>query len=762
MGMLNDIGNAGTFRSDYYRRKIPYVGPDVYYDEDQLQKVLERAEQASQELKDNLNPLKNVPGLGLLVSPFTDASQDRKIAKKQLLEQNPWLWQVLEEVVDARLRMMTSDEPWAKDKKYGWKMEASSKAPPESPYFRYAVDEETGLPYVDDTELALDLIEKTPQWYESERNKFSDYLTHPYNFSLTPAERNPEGDDSWYETTNDFLDALLATKLKESDRQALYDAAQYIWDNRMLNEQKKFKDALNAERPLGGEGLGAMTDGDEQQFFDTQYGKFFDEKGKPVRMFSPRSMLASAVGDMIAPSISSVWFDPELYYKTSPEEMALRGANDFGQLAISELLPWIGAIKGMRMLRKPLVGAMTGGAVGGMADYGVKRAANEAFDERYGHGTDTQPFNIWDLGEYGILGALTGPLIGTGRLKGQQELRKAMNPMAPESVTGDDIKASFQTAKEYGPTKKGKALNNEFRTAGKTGFDEYERNYPRDVREVETAPVPKAGGLPLATGLVGRDPKSYRIPTYSDFYERLYGKSATHGVRGQYENKNKIMDPNKTEVAPLAKTNAKGKPLKSELTYNEPVAWAEPDDEFVAKYLKENPNYWNADFTLEDRAGLGAILGEAQKKGSPVNDFFTGRRIVVTGDDFKKKQAMLSGNTVMDEKAKGSDVLARMWNAKSKPVPTARRDKTIFGKTIPVVGKGKVDPVRQQKEFETAKKTYARRANQNVVSKDQYKAWTKGMYPIRRGLGLTVPVMNNMVPFGSNTLMGVNPIEYEE
>ena len=82
MGMLNDIGNAGTFRSDYYRRKIPYVGPDVYYDEDQLQKVLERAEQASQELKENLNPLKNVPGLGLLVSPFTDASQDRKIAKK--------------------------------------------------------------------------------------------------------------------------------------------------------------------------------------------------------------------------------------------------------------------------------------------------------------------------------------------------------------------------------------------------------------------------------------------------------------------------------------------------------------------------------------------------------------------------------------------------------------------------------------------------------------------------------------------------------
>ena len=68
----------------------------------------------------------------------------------------------------------------------------------------------------------------------------------------------------------------------------------------------------------------------------------------------------------------------------------------------------------------------------------------------------------------------------------------------------------------------------------------------------------------------------------------------------------------------------------------------------------------------------------------------------------------------------------------------------------------------QRKEFETAKKTYARRANQNVVSKDQYKAWTKGVYPIRRGLGLTVPVMNNMVPFGSNTLMGVNPIEYEE
>ena len=751
MGMLNDIGNAGTFRSDYYRRKIPYVGPDVYYDEDQLQKVLERAEQASQELKENLNPLKNVPGLGLLVSPFTDAPQDRMIAKEQLLDQNPWLWQVLEEVVDARLRMMTSDEPWAKDKKYGWKMQASSKAPPESPYFRYATDEETGLPYVDDTELALDLISNTPWWYDFERKKFEDYLTHPYNFSLTPAERNPEGDDSWYGSTNDFLDALLATKLKESDRQALYDAAQYIWDNRLLNERK------GKEAPvMSGEG------GPAEGVEDSPYGQFFDAAGKPKRMFVPRSMLASAIGDMVAPSWSAVTLDPELYYKTSPEEMALRGANDAAQIALSQLLPWIGAIKGMRIAGRPLVGAMTGGAIGGAADYGAKRATNEFFDEKYGHGTDNQPFNIWDLGEYAALGALTGPLIGSGRLKGQQELRRTMNPMAPESVTGDDIKASFQTAKEYGPTKKGNALNNEFRTAGKTGFKEYEKNYPKDIRVVTTAPEPKADNLLLATGLVNGDPKSYRVPYYSDLSERLYGKSRTHGVRGQYENKNKIMDPNKTEVAPLAKTNSQGKPLKSEITYNKPVAWAEPDEEFVAKYLAENPEYWNADFTLEDRAGLGAILAEAQKKGSPVKDFFTGKPTVVTGDEFKKKQAMLSGNTVMDEKAKGSDVLARMWNTKSDIVPTARKDKTIFGKKIPVVGKGKVNPTKQKKEFETAKKTYARRANQNVVSKDQYKAWTKGMYPVRRGLGLTVPVLNNMVPFGSNTLMGVNPIEYEE
>lgn len=752
MGMLNDIGNAGTFRSDYYRRKIPYVGPDVYYDEDQLKKVLERAEQASQELKDNLNPLKNVPGLGLLVSPFTDAPQDRRIAKEQLLDQNPWLWQVLEEVVDARLRMMTSDEPWAKDKKYGWKMQASPKVVPESPYFRYAVDEETGLPYVDDTELALDLINKTPQWYESERNKFEDYLTHPYNFSLTPAERNPEGDDSWYETTNDFLDALLATKLKESDRQALYDAAQYIWDNRLRNEREgKEAPVMPAE--------GGPVEGVE----DTPYGQFFDAAGNPKRMFVPRSMLSSAIGDMIAPSISAVTLDPELYYKTSPEEMALRGANDVAQIALSQFLPWIGAIKGMRLARRPLVGAMTGGAVGGAADYGAKRATNEFFDEKYGHGTDNQPFNIWDLGEYAMLGALTGPLLGTGRLKGQQELRRTMNPMAPESVTGDDIKASFQTAKEYGPTKKGKALNNEFRTAGKTGFNEYEKNYPVDTRVVYSAPVPEAGGLPLAMDLAGGNVGSYRIPTYSKKYEAKYGKNRVYAKKGKHDLSDKLVDPNKYDEPPRAKTDKYGNVLEREREYSSPVAWAKGNDPaFVEAYMKEHPDYWNADFTLEDKAGLGSILAEAQVKGSPVKEYFSGKPIVETGADFKKKQAMLTGNTILDEKAKGSDVLARMRNTKSEIVPTPRKDKTIFGKRIPYFGKGKIDAARQQKEFETAKKTYARRANQNVVSKDQYKAWTKGMYPVRRGLGLTVPVMNNMVPFGSNTLMGVNPIEYEE
>ena len=63
--------------------------------------------------------------------------------------------------------------------------------------------------------------------------------------------------------------------------------------------------------------------------------------------------------------------------------------------------------------------------------------------------------------------------------------------------------------------------------------------------------------------------------------------------------------------------------------------------------------------------------------------------------------------------------------------------------------------------FDTAKKTYARRSGQKMVPKKDYDEWKKGIYPVRRGLGLTLPALNNAVPFGS-VIMNVNPIEYEE
>lgn len=755
MGMLKDIGDAATLRSDYYRRKIPNVGPDVFYTEDQLQKVLERADQAGKEFRESLNPLKSVPLLGELLSPFTNATEDRRVAKEQLLDSNPWLWQLLEEVVDARLRMLTSDEPWAKDKKYGWKMDITQRKPPESPYFQYLKDEETGMPYVDDTEAALDLMEKMPDWYESERNKFKDYLSHPYNMSITPSTRKEGGDDSWYESTNDILDAVLATKLDEKDRQALYDAAQYIWTNRILNEKKNM--------PIDeGEDV-------EEKFRQSPYGRFVDFKGIPVRMFAPKSMLGSMLGDMIAPSWSAVAFDPELYYKTPAIEMAARGLNDAAQIALSEVLPWLGAIRGARMATRPLVGGVLGGAVGGATDYGAKRIVNEAFDKVTGHGTDNQPLNLWDLGEYGVLGALTGPLIGSGRVKGQQELRRTMNELKPESVTPDDVKASFEAARKYGENPD--VANMKFKTGGKTGFDQYEKDYPDDVRTFHAFPVPKAKGLGLAMDLPMGDVRSFRIPYYTDFDERVFGKSHVYAVPGKYENKGKLVDPNKTNVAPLAKTNAKGKPLKSEIEYTTPVAWESGlNPEFVENYIKENPKYFGKmvengkarGLSNENKLGLGAVLSEAQKKGSPLAPLFSGKDIQLSGKDMSALKATYAGNTLNDEKARGIDLVNRALGIHSDIVPTKRRDKTIFGKRIPVFGKGKVDEARQKKQFDQANKTYSRRSNQKMVSKDQYKKMTEGHYPIRRGLGLLAPILNNAVPFGSNTIMNVNPIEYEE
>lgn len=741
------MSDFGTLRSDYYRRKIPYAGAsDIQYDEDQLQKVLERAARASEEVRQAVAPLKNVPVLSTVADLF-DAPQDRKAAKNALLQNNPWLWQVLEEVVDARLKMMTSEDDWAKDKSYGWKMDIRNRDMPESPYFEFAVDPESGQAYVNDTDIALDLINSTPDSYEQLRKEFEDYLTHPYIFSMTPSQRDPEGKDEWYQTTNDFLDALLATKFKEGDRQALYDAAQYIWNNRLLGEQKKYREQLAKEHPNIFKDPSAIKPEDLQGFWNTPYAKFFDEKGMPRKMFIPPSVIASGLGDMIAPSWSAVALDPELYYRTSPEELAARGVNDAVQLGLSSALPWLGALKGMRMATRPLVGAFAGGAVGGAADYGAKRIANQAFDKFTGHGTDNQPLNIGDLGVNMATGALTGPLIGSGRLNAQQKLRQQMNPMKPSSVRPEDVKANFKVQKLYGENPK--TAEQHFKTYGKGGYDRYEVNYPNDLRLIQTAPKPKADKLPLAMNLSGGSTGSYRIPTYSKKFEAKYGKNSVYAKQGKHELSNKLVDPNKYYEAPNADTDKFGNVLAREREYNSPVAWASGDDpEFVSKYMAENPEYWNADFTLEDKAGLGAVLKEAQKKGSPYEEFFDGKPKIVSGKEFKKKQASLSGNTVMDEKARGSDVLSRMWNIKSEPIATPRKN-------------GKVDFDKQKKEFDTAKKTYARRSGQKMVPKKDYDEWKKGIYPVRRGLGLTLPALNNAVPFGS-VIMNVNPIEYEE
>ena len=751
------MSDFGTLRTDYYRRRIPYAGSnEIQYDEDQLQHVLERAARASEEVRQAVSPLKNVPVLSTVANLF-DSPQDRKAAKYSLLEKNPWLWQVLEEVVDARLKMMTSDEDWAKDKSYGWKMDVRNRDMPESPYFEFAVDPENGQAYVNDTDIALDLINSNPDYYGQLRKEFEDYLTHPYIFSMTPAQRDPEGKDEWYQTTDDFLDALLATKFKEGDRQALYDAAQYIWDNRLLNEQSKYKKQLVKENPAIFKEQSAISPSDLQGFWDSPYAKFFDDKGMPRKMFVPPSVIASGLGDMIAPSMASVMLDPELYYRTSPEELAARGVNDAVQLGLSSVLPWLGAVRGMRMMRRPLIGALTGGAVGGAADYGAKRIANEAFDKFTGHGTDNQPLNVGDLGVDMATGALTGPLVGSGRLNAQRKLRSTMNPWKPSSVTPEDIKANFKVQKLYGENPK--TAEQRFRTYGKGGYDQYEKNYPNDLRVVQTAPVPKADNLPLATGLPYGKVEGYRVPGSTDFDERLFGKSRVYAKKGKYDLSNKLVDPSEKSAPILADTDKSGKPLKSQVEYNKPIAWASGDDpEFVSKYMAENPNYWNADFTLEDKAGLGAVLKEAQKKGSPYEEFFTGKPTIISGKDFKKKQASLSGNTVMDEKARGSDVLSRMWNVKSEPLPTASKDTKLFGKTVK---KGKVDFDKQRKQFDTAKKTYARRSGQKMVTRDDYDRWKKGLYPVRRGLGLTLPALNNAVPFGS-VIMNVNPIEYEE
>lgn len=709
-----------TLRSDYYKRRKPGVGsranPIKWSEQAGFYKLDPKDKDALLE-QDKLNQLGSaLVDVSKDFAPwFTKLSNDPRLLsrRKALMETNPWLPYLLAEAAKARYDLFTGDEDYYKSKKYGWG-EYWNAPPDEDEYFTWGRDDDGKLVPIP-SDKAKELEQSNPDYYEFRRKPFTDY-DEDKAFELIPMTEEEAKQEKlpWYHSTNDYLDAILANRLGEENRQALYEEAHDAFGNYLSGLVKDGKlDADTAQRLLA------------------------------EASFKPENIIKSGIKNLVTPVRHAVTGDPELLKKTSDDELKARTAADIGLGAGAFLIPWGGSVLGAARASRPLIGAAIGGGLGGLANYGLERGVNEAFDRYTGYGSDNQPIDLADAGLAGLAGAITGPLMGANRVRGWKNVRKMMNPREPSTVTRGDIKSSFASSKAS-PDDDAKAS----RLHSSAAMKEYRKAYPNGAMKVIMPPELRADGIPLAQDLpAGR---------LSNLIESKQGE-ALRLRRGSGDEGGFLLGTHPSERITVGTGKKNGVVQTNDLELVKPhrMFWEDPvrDKRFVPQMVKENPDYYTADFSLEDiEKGLPKAAKEAQTLGSRESQMFGKGDMVLSDEEFAKLQSAFSGNPIDEGERTKKSFLRKVLTKKSTPGTVEK-------------GQFKEGSNKQKKAYKKSLKDYGRRAGQNIVSEDQAKeqmsnSWKTGLGKV--GGAAFGAASRNVVPFGSNILLGVQPIEYED
>ena len=720
-----------TLRSDYYKRRKPGVGsranPIKWSEQAGFYKLDPNNKEALLE-QDRLNQMGSaLVDVSQDFAPwFTKPSNDPRLLsrRKALMEANPWLPYLLAEAAKARYDLFTGDEDYYKSKNYGWG-EYWNAPPDEDEYFTWGRDDDGKLVPIP-SDKAKELEQSNPDYYEFRRKPFADYDENKA-FELIPMtkEEADQDDIRWYHSTNDYLDAILANRLGEDNRQALYEEAHDAFGTYLSNLVKDGKiDADTAQRLLA------------------------------EASFKPENIIKSGVKNFFTPVRHAVTGDPELLKKTDKRELNARTAADIGLGAGAFLIPWGGAALGAARTARPLVGAAIGGGIGGLANYALERGVNEAFDRYTGYGSDNQPIDLADAGLASLAGAVTGPLMASNRVRGWKDVRKMMNDREPRTVTRGDIKSSFASSKAA-PSDDAKAS----RLHSSAAMQPYRQAYPNGAMLVKTPPALEAEGIPLATNLP--------LGNLNDLIASTQGKRmGLKLVRGDFGNFVMGRDPLKRIgiVSKSPTTVRKMTPggLKANTAFDveftvpplEKAAWKKGNDPtFVSQMVKENPEYYGVDFSFEDiDKGLPKAAKEAQTKGSRESQLFGKGNMVLSNEEFAKLQSAFSGSPIDDGERMKKTFLRKVLTKKSTPGTVEN-------------GQFKEGSNKQKKVYQKSIKDYGRRAGQRIVSEDQAKDQMSNNWKTWLGKGGGAAfgaASRNVVPFGSNILLGVQPIEYED
>ena len=486
----------GTIRTDEYRRTIP-----VYPSGEELTRYEEKYR----------NPSKPYDWLGSKATPGRRWVFDQK-SVDDLLNEHPKMRELAKQMMLARLSLYDTEEEGEGDKSVGWIQKATDKTEPVSSYFTPAYSEKQQRYWGDPNEAGLALKMSNPEMFEELRKiyeeQFTDFKTNPTEYAIRKGKREEAGEnESWYRTIDEMSDAVLA-----GIGEQYTDALQKLLQRSLMDEMKQ---DLASEEPKH---LNAMKrkllpnfnyesgNPTYEDFLREQQRKDYGKGRRPFEHeeFRRPSWVETAIGNVATPAVSSVYFDPELYYKTGKGEIGARLASD----AMVNTVPFFtipraasaAARFGARFAPYALKamaqrgGAFAGGATAGLGQYLLERGENTAFDAITGKGTNDMPITGTDAAMAALFGGLSGPMFQNYRTT-KQGVKTFMDTHNPKTVTRSDLKDMQTVIKETGEAKKQlagradkKSLKNRYLDLP---YRRYRDKFPNEVMMIE---YPKPAG----------------------------------------------------------------------------------------------------------------------------------------------------------------------------------------------------------------------------------------------------------------------------
>lgn len=731
---------------------------------------------ASKMKEDDL--LKNMPAWVTGI-PNTDDikeffTKDKEKARKYaaLMEEYPNLDRVLDELVEARLSLLNSDEPWSQDKDYGWGIRDLSSPILDEEFQQYIgnVRYEEGedgsyrLFYDELDKFPTDPLERAILEKRIGDNIY-EQLTAPMLYPMTKEQAESKG-YGWVPSTDEYINGLYETDpvmVDYADRELLYG------DLKRRLEHKLFNDT------------------------DRKYGRARERYSSNPNQFELHNPVGKLALEAVAPFSAGALYDDELNFKTSPAERIIRGTGDVGLGVASFALPFGLARAGLTkaggkvvskfprfankysMIKSPLhlpkipnkygsrrlfsevpqiFGGVTDGVIGGLADYGLERGFDQGLTTIYGDGAQSihQPITAVDLATYGLLGGLLGGSRKYGTGRAYDDMKAKMNKGDPSKISKKEIDDYLKLSDEGVDRKE--VMN---KWAWKA-FDDYELKYPNSARQVEKPPKPEIYAvdvddtqkLPLL-----QQSKGELKEKGTNIEDNILYKEVEKGENDVVEDGKRIM------------MGILGEEV-DDVADKIPLGFVEPTDKFVKDYVNQNLEYFDGmmknhalagdgDFYI-DNIGLADALKLYQNRQNLESGLFDGGKVILNDKQFKQQKNIASGgsnkgkSSVFGQNQQGKDEFYSMILNKKSKLGTSD-DGVNF----------KPATEQQLKDYERANAKRRERAGMSDFTRDDFeKARKKYSNKYIKVMSLPFGVAHgiyNVHPF-SRTIGDVAPYQY--